>query len=85
MTETRQSFWRPIRAILKLKWALVVGGAKGSFQNKLQLVISVTVSFALGAAAMIGLATLGQATSVASDMIIVILVGTAAGMALPWW
>lgn len=82
MTETRQSFWRPIRAILKLKWALVVGGAKGSFQNKLQLVISVTVSFALGAAAMIGLATLGQATSVASDMIIVILVGTAAGMAL---
>lgn len=69
-------------AIASLKWALLLGGAKGTFASKVQLLISVTLSLVFGVSALIMFATIGGFEDVADDALIVVLAVTALGVGL---
>lgn len=78
----RRRWWRPVLAIAGLKWALLVGGARGTVQSRIQLLISVTLSLVFGFAALVLLMTIGSFTDVASDALVTLLAATAIGVGL---
>ncbi len=62
-----------IRTIASLKWHLLIGGLRGSTQQRVQTVMAVVVSGALGAVAFALLWGLGRGAEISDDLITVLL------------
>lgn len=67
---------RAVRSIVSLKWALLVGGMRGSRQNRVQLSISILLSSVFGLAAVVLLASLGRTSAISGDALVVVLATT---------
>lgn len=76
---------RPLRAVLtiaSIKWRLVVGGVRGSAQQRIQTLVALFVSLGLGVFSFVLLSALGRGASVADDLLTVLLAVAVFGLGL---
>jgi len=62
-----------VRTIASIKWHLLLGGLRGSTQQRIQTVMALVVSLVLGVLGFFLLWGLGRNTAIATDLIIVLL------------
>lgn len=75
----------PLRAVLtiaSIKWRLVVGGVRGSAQQRIQTLVALLVSLGLGVFSFVLLSALGRGASVADDLLAVLLAVAVFGLGL---
>lgn len=73
---------RAVATIASIKWHLLVGGLRGSTQQRLQTLVAVGVSLLLGVLGLAMLAVTGASSSSADDVIVVLLPVVVGGVAL---
>lgn len=71
-----------VRSIVSLKWALLIGGARGNRQNRIQLLVSIVLVFVFGLAAIVFFSALGRTSDVSDDALVVILAVTTLGVGM---
>ncbi len=81
-TEAPAGRWRAIATIASIKWHLLLGGLRGSTQQRLQTLVAVGVSLLLGLLGLGLLAVTGASSSIADDLIVVLLPVVVGGVAL---
>lgn len=73
---------RAVRAIVSLKWGLLIGGARGSTQSRVQLLVSVVLVIVFGLAAIVLFTALGRTSEVSDDALVVLLAATTLGVGM---
>lgn len=73
---------RAILTIASIKWRLLLGGIRGSRQQRVQTVIALLVSLGLGAFSFVMLAAVGRGASIADDLVPVLLAAVVFGLGL---
>lgn len=71
-----------IRSIISLKWALLIGGARGSGQSRIQLLVSMVASVLFGLAAIALFLGLGGTSEVSDDTLVIVLAATTLGVGM---
>jgi ABC-2 type transport system permease protein len=72
-TPTPASTASAVRTMASLKWHLLVGGLRGSRQQRVQTVMAFVISTALGVLGLFVLWGLGRSADIADDLIVVLL------------